>query len=71
MDLSDKVRPEKETCDLLSAHIKGLIAFFLRISLFQVLGQNFQLQELCGSTLYPLSDYCLLFQRQQSSHETA
>jgi len=34
MDLSDKVRPEKETRDLLSVHIKGLIAFFLRESLF-------------------------------------
>lgn len=58
MDLSDKVRPEKETCDLLSAHIKGFIAFFLRVSLFQILGQNFPAPRVVQFKPYCLSE-CL------------
>jgi len=56
MNLSDKVRPEKETCDLLSARIKGHIAFFLRVSLFQILGRSFSALRDVQFYLYHLSE---------------
>lgn len=59
MDLSGKVRPEKERCDLLSAHIKGLTAFFLRVSLFQIRGQNFSAPRVVQFNLYRLSEWLL------------